>query len=83
MTSSAAAFYDALAPHYHLIFADWDRSIAGRARRCPRSRASGSATGVCVPVATMVALMRAAGFEAVERRDEVFYQPLLVGTRPG
>lgn len=26
--SSVAAFYDALAPHHHLIFQDWERSIA-------------------------------------------------------
>jgi hypothetical protein len=28
-----ADFYDALAPRYHLIFADWDESIAHQGRR--------------------------------------------------
>ena len=39
-------------------------------------------TYFAVPVTTVAGLMRGAGFEAVERRDDVFYQPLIVGTRP-
>ncbi len=31
MTTDPAAFYDDLAEHYHLIFEDWDRSIAKQA----------------------------------------------------
>jgi SAM-dependent methyltransferase len=31
MLDSPRAFYDALAPHYHLIFADWKRSVARQA----------------------------------------------------
>jgi hypothetical protein len=30
----------------------------------------------------LLALMQRAGFERVQRLDEVFYQPVLVGTRP-
>lgn len=31
MSGSTVAFYDSLAEHYHLIFEDWDRSIARQA----------------------------------------------------
>jgi hypothetical protein len=34
-------------------------------------------------VATVVELMRQAGFAELERRDDCFYQPLLLGRRPG
>src|SRR5262249_27763955 len=38
----------------------------------------------CYAIGTdpLIGLMRRAGFEHVRRLDEVFYQPVLVGTRP-
>lgn len=28
-----AAFYDELAPHYHLLYGDWNRAIPAKATR--------------------------------------------------
>jgi SAM-dependent methyltransferase len=36
-----------------------------------------------IPAERLLALLRGAGFERVRRVDDVFYQPVLVGTRPG
>ena len=37
---------------------------------------------LAIPVAQVTGLMRAVGFENVERVDGRFFQPVLVGTRP-
>ena len=36
-----------------------------------------------ISIDRLCALMRAAGFEQVRRVDGAFYQPVLLGTRPG
>ena len=56
-----ANFYDRLAPFYHLIYPDWNASIA---------RQGVSTDRLCE-------LMVEAGFEQVRRIDEAFYQPVL------
>jgi SAM-dependent methyltransferase len=38
---------------------------------------------LAIPVAEVAELMRAVGFERVRRLDDRFFQPVLVGTRPG
>jgi hypothetical protein len=48
----------------------------GTQARAMRSRLYAIGTG------KLLALMRAAGFENVRRLDDVFYQPVLVGTKP-
>jgi hypothetical protein len=35
-----------------------------------------------ISVSKLCELMRAAGFTAVERLDDAFYQPVVTGTRP-
>lgn len=37
---------------------------------------------LAIPVAQVAGLMRSAGFDAVRRLDDRFFQPVLVGTRP-
>jgi hypothetical protein len=56
-------FYDALAPYYHLLYPNWDASI----RRQGRGLAH-VLNEFAVPP----------GFATVARRDEYFFQPLVV-----
>ena len=82
-------FYDELAPRYHLIFADWEKSIARQGHELAaivRAEWPGHrpVLDVACGIGTdrLLTLMQRAGFERVQRLDEVFYQPVLIGTRP-
>lgn len=96
-------FYDGLAPYFHLLYADWEASIARQSRglahvlaefgvppdgailRLTERRAT-EPTVVhefhsryyAVTLATLEQLLREAGFGLIARRDEHFFQPLLV-----
>ncbi|HEU0302364.1 MAG TPA: class I SAM-dependent methyltransferase, partial [Longimicrobium sp.] len=54
-----------------------DRGDAGVETRVTR------ATYYALPVPRLMELMRRAGFAEVRRMDDAFYQPLVVGRRPG
>lgn len=64
--------------HYDLTMFFIEENLASGAvtTRVMRTRSYAIGTG------KLLELMRAAGFEDVERLDAVFYQPVLVGTRP-
>jgi SAM-dependent methyltransferase len=59
-----------------LFLVEEDLATGGVSTKAMRSR--------CYAIGTdrLLGLMRRAGFEQVQRLDEVFYQPVLVGTRP-
>jgi len=66
-------FYDALAPFYHLLYADWGASMA---RQCRGAAAVltefGVGPGSAVDLQTLQRLMQEADFETVTRRNDQF-----------
>ena len=83
-----ADFYDVLAPFYHLIYPDWEKSVKRQGAALNRVigellPGAGTLLDVSYAIGTdrLIALMTEAGFTEVRRLDGRFFQPLIVGLR--